>query len=165
MNFQGILLYSLRAASFAAAIGAIYVIGCLMLHRKLSVMRLAGVVYIAALIQITVLRGGVDWLAVLHESRSIPQLIPMKTTIGEAKLGLWPLVYHAAGNMIWFVPLGMLLRRKTALQALVCGAALSLGIEIMQLILMTGMTDIDDVFLNAAGAWLGRILIGQIQAK
>ena len=123
--------------------------------------RLLAVAYVAARIQITVLRGGVDWQAVFAGGRNAMQLAPLKTTLGELRLGLWPLIYHVVGNMIWFVPLGLLLRRKKWYWALIAGAAFSVGIEVMQYLLITGMTDIADVILNAFGTligwWMGRI--------
>ena len=165
MNFKGIALYSGRALAFAALVCLLYGAYCLLGKKKLSFGRLFAVGYLAALIQITVLRGGVDWQKVLEGARTMPQLIPLKTTVNEAKSGLWPLVYHTAGNMGWFVPLGMLLRRKRPLRVLIIGAALSAGIEIMQFLLMTGMTDIDDVILNALGALAGRTLMKCIKKK
>ena len=158
MGLRGILLYSLRAAVFAAVIGALYALVCHLRKRKLSVGRLMGVMYIAALVQITVLRGGVDWAELGTVSRDLPQLVPLKTTLEEARDGLWPLVYHTVGNMGWFVPLGILLRRRRARTALLTGAALSAGIELMQFLLMTGAADVDDVILNAFGSWIGCIL-------
>lgn len=159
MNFKGIALYSGRALVFAAVICALYALLCLLRKRKIRLHRLIAIGYIAALIQITVLRGGVDWQKVLEGARTMPQLVPLKTTVGEAKSGLWPLVYHTAGNMGWFVPLGMLMRKKRWLHALMAGAILSAGIELMQYLLMTGMTDIDDVILNALGTLIGWRLI------
>ena len=165
MNFKGIALYSGRALAFAALVCLLYGAYCLLRKKKLRFGHLLAVGYLAALIQITVLRGGVDWPKVLEGVRTMPQLVPLKTTVGEVKAGLWPLVYHTAGNMGWFVPLGMLLRRKRPLRVLIIGAALSAGIEIMQFLLMTGMTDIDDVILNALGALAGWILIRCIKKK
>lgn len=159
MNFQGIALYSGRALAFAALVCLLYGAYCLLRKKKLHFGHLLAIGYLAALIQITVLRGGVDWQKVLEGARTMPQLVPLKTTVGEAKSGLWPLVYHTAGNMGWFVPLGMLMRKKKWLHALLAGAILSAGIELMQYLLMTGMTDIDDVILNALGTLMGWRLI------
>ena len=151
MNFKGIALYSGRALAFAALVCLLYGAYCLLRKKKLRFGRLLAVGYLAALIQITVLRGGVDWPKVLEGVRTMPQLVPLKTTVGEVKAGLWPLVYHTAG--------------KRPLRVLIIGAALSAGIEIMQFLLMTGMTDIDDVILNALGALAGWILIRCIKKK
>ena len=155
MGFAGIALYTARAAVFALAVGGLYALLCLVFRRKLRFARLAGLMYVAALVQITVLRGGVDWRALADGNRAFPQLIPLKTTLAEAKGGLWPLIYHTVGNLIWFVPLGVLLRSKKAGCALISGLLLSAGIELSQYLLMTGATDIDDVILNALGALAG----------
>ena len=163
MGIRGIALYSGRALAFAAAACALYGLYCLACRKKPGVWRLIGIGYVAALVQITVLRGGVDWQKVLDGVRAMPQLVPLKTTVSEAKLGLWPLVYHTAGNLGWFVPLGMLLRKKRPLGVLLRGAMLSGGIEIMQYLLMTGSADIDDVILNALGALAGWILMKWIK--
>ena len=42
-----------------------------------------------------------------------------------------------------------------AMVALLAGAGTSVCIELMQYLLMTGVTDVDDVLLNALGALLG----------
>ena len=165
MGFRGIALYSGRALFFAAAVCLLYALICLLRKRKIRPGRLIAIGYIAALIQITVLRGGIDFRQVLEGGRAFPQLMLLKTTIEEARLGLWKLIYHTVGNMAWFVPLGMLLRRKNAVCAVLIGIALSAGIEIMQYLLMTGMTDIDDVMLNGLGTLMGWFLIRGIRKK
>lgn len=156
MSIRGILFYTLRAAVFAAAVCAAYALICKLRKRKAGWARLLGVAYIAALIQITVIRGGVDWARVFAGGRATPQLVPLLTTLGT--LGgesWWSFVYHTMGNVIWFAPLGLMLRRRKPGTALMAGAILSAGIELGQFLLMTGMTDIDDVILNALGALLG----------
>ena len=161
MSLNGILIYCLRAAAFAAAACGIYALLCLLRRRPLKAGKLLALAYLSALVQITVLRGGVDWQKVFAGGRSDMQLVPLKTTLGELRLGLWPFIYHVIGNMIWFMPLGFLLRREKWHRAMIVGAAVSAGIELMQYALMTGMTDIDDLILNILGtvfAWgMGKI--------
>ena len=74
-------------------------------------------------------------------------------------MGAWPFIYHAIGNAAWFTPLGALLAlrrpRRPAWIALAAGAALSLTVECAQLLLGTGIPDVDDVLYNALGALLG----------
>lgn len=165
MSLNGIWIYCLRAAVFAAAVCGLYALFCRLRGRPAGLKHLAAVAYLAALIQITVLRGGVDWQAVLTGERNALQLLPLKTTLAEARLGAWPLIYHVCGNLIWFAPLGFLLRGRKWYATLLAGAAVSAGIELMQYALMTGMTDIDDVLLNSLGALLGwrisRVLAGK----
>ena len=155
MSLNGILIYCLRAAAFAAAVCGFYVLLCLVQRRLVRLQRLLALAYLAALVQITVLSGGVDWKAVFEHGRHAMQLVPLKTTLGELRRGAWPFIYHVIGNMIWFVPLGFLLGKKKWYWPLAAGAAASVGIELMQYILITGMTDIDDVILNAFGTLIG----------
>ena len=165
MSLKGILLYSLRAAVFAAAACGIYVGICLLGKRRLRIKTLLGTAYIAALIQITVLRGGIDWQSVFSGSRELPQLVPLGTTIGLLHGGAWSLIYNIAGNLLWFVPLGLMLGRRSAIRALLLGAALSAAIEISQYLLMTGFTDIDDVIFNAAGSLMGWLLYRRLPKR
>ena len=155
MSIRGIALYTLRAVAFAAVVSAVYALGCRLRKREVRWKRLLGIAYMAALIQITVLRGGVNWARVFAGGRNAPRLIPLETTIAEFHGGAWSFTYHTVGNLLWFAPLGWLLRRRKPGAALLAGAALSAGIELMQFLLMTGVTDIDDVIFNALGALLG----------
>lgn len=158
MSLRGIAIYSLRAAIFAAVFSAAYALICRARHKKLRPRRLLGVAYIAALIEITVLRGGVDWATVLSTARPVPQLVPLATTLAQWRDGAWAFAYHTLGNLLWFVPLGWMLRGRRPWQALLAGAALSMGIELAQHLLMTGAADIDDVLLNALGALVGSVI-------
>ena len=155
MIVSHILFYSLRAATFAAVVCALYALVCWLRGRRVRPGRLVALAYLAALIQITVIRGGVDWAQVMTATRNAPRLIPLQTTLEQLRAGAWPLIYHVVGNLVWFVPLGALLRKKNALVALLAGAGASLCIELMQYLLMTGVTDVDDVLINALGALLG----------
>lgn len=164
MSFRGILLYSLRAGGFAAVICAAYALICRLRGKAVGWKRLLAVAYIAALVQITVLRGGVDWPRVFAGGREA-RLIPFATMAMLLGGGAWNLIYNVAGNLIWFVPLGFILCGRRGWQVLLCGAALSACIELSQYLLMTGVTDIDDVILNALGAWLGREICRIITKK
>ena len=165
MSLKGILLYSARAAAFAAAVCAVYAIICLIKRKRPRLKALLGTAYIAALVQITVLRGGIDWAAVSGGMRDMPRIVPFGTTAELVDGGAWNLIYNIAGNILWFVPLGLLLGRGSARRALLMGAAFSLAIEISQYILITGMTDIDDIIFNAAGSLLGWLLYKCLPAR
>jgi glycopeptide antibiotics resistance protein len=73
------------------------------------------------------------------------------------------LFYPVAGNMIWFIPLGILLpccwrtkgRRGGAGRVLLAALLLSLSIEAMQWLWGAGVSDIDDVIFNGIGGILG----------
>lgn len=165
MRFIGIAFYTLRAFVFALAICAVYALFRRMRGKETTVGRLACAFYFAALIEITVLRGGVEWNAFFAVPRDAFQWIPLRTTLDQLHRGTWPFIYHVVGNLVWFVPLGLLLRRRPAWHALVAGALLSAAIEGMQCVLMTGMPDVDDVLLNAAGALIGRLLFRLVHAR
>ncbi len=158
MGLQGIAVYTLRAAAFAAAVTLVYALILRARGRKLAAGRLVSVFYVAALIEITVLRGGVEWGSLLSAMRVSPQWMPFKTTAGAFRGGAWPFVYHVAGNLMWFVPVGVILHRRPFWAALAGGTLLSTLIEGLQWVLMTGMADVDDVMLNACGALVGWLL-------
>lgn len=158
MSPGGIALYSLRAGAFAASVCGFYALLCLLGGRRLRLRRLLRIGYLAALVQITVLRGGVDSAAVLRGSREAPQLALLHTTLEELRRGAWPLIFHVAGNMLWFAPLGWMCRERSTWAALLAGAGLSVAIELMQYLLMTGVTDVDDVLMNVLGALTGWLL-------
>lgn len=109
--------------------------------------------YLAALVEIIALRLG------RTAAHAAPQCVPLRTSIAQFRAGAWPFLYHVAGNLIWFVPLGMLLPRLWPRlrfwQAVLGGAVLSLLLESCQYILGTGVADVDDVLLNALGTALG----------
>lgn len=163
MNVSGILLYVGRAARFALAVCAAYAAGrfAYLKHGKADfdlkreLLYLLKIGYLAALAQIVALRGGPGDVRRL-------QWIPLRTTLETARAGLWPFVYNFAGNILWFVPLGMMLRKKKPLAVLLTGAAASASLEILQWLLSTGVTDVDDVIVNALGALVGYAMIKMI---
>ena len=163
LNLSGILRYSLSAAAFGVAATLIWLAVRLARGKRrfepCDVRRALTVFYLATLVQITALRLG---LAPLRPLGNELKLVPLKTTRQELALGTWPFIYHTLGNLLWFVPLGLLMgwRRpqSPAWRALAAGALLSLAVEAVQFLLGTGVADVDDVLLNALGALLGRAL-------
>lgn len=159
MKLSGILFYVSRAAKFSLAVCGIYaaVRAAFLAAKgrrpdwKRELFNLLFVGYFAALTEIIALRGGPGNARELHP-------VPLRTTLRTLKEGLWPFVYNFVGNVVWFVPLGMFLHRKGILRAGMIGAAVSLSLEILQWLLMTGVTDIDDVIINAMGAMAGAFL-------
>lgn len=118
---------------------------------------LALAAYSAALLEIIALRVG------LGRSPRTLNLVPLETTLSQLRAGAWPFAYHTLGNLVWFAPLGALLaalkpklRARTALAA---GAAVSAAMELTQYLLASGVTDVDDVWLNALGALSGWALV------
>lgn len=72
---------------------------------------------------------------------------------------IWSFTYNVVGNIIWFIPLGFLLpllEKKWGLIKIVgIGMLLSLGIELLQFICVTGISDVDDVIFNTLGTLVG----------
>lgn len=174
MSMEGILFYSWRALRFALLVS----MGWLLLHllRKKKTgakwnwtqdsLQLLFVAYLAALLQITVIRGGMNWQA-SHSWETI-QCVPLIGTISMLRYGLWDFIYPVVGNIIWFLPFGMMLsflfaNRFTRKKAMRMAFFLSLSIEAGQWFFGTGISDIDDVILNVAGAWLGFICAEKIK--
>jgi len=159
MPWRGILRYTTGALLFALGVCGLWLMLRRMSRRpwtRRDALALAAVGYLAALMQITGLRLGlrpVRWLGSgLHP-------VPLRTTLSQWRLGPGAFAYHVLGNLAWFVPLGLLLPRLRPRcrwhQALLAGAALSAFAEALQYLLGTGISDVDDVLLNALGALLG----------
>jgi glycopeptide antibiotics resistance protein len=159
-------MYVMRAVRFALVIGAAYALGrwaWLRVKGEKSgwareLVRLLFVVYAAALVQIIALRGGAGGVRAV-------QPVPLRTTLGELRAGLWPFIYHLVGNAIWFVPLGMFLHKKGAARAFLTGTCVSVLLECLQWTLGTGVTDVDDVIINALGAVIGSLTMRIIQNR
>lgn len=174
MSIQGILFFSFRAAALAAPVTFLF---CMtrffLLHQKKQkpvfqkeLLYALLCFYLTALIQITVIRSGVtlDQLLTAKRSRETIQLVPVIHTLAELKNGLWAFVYPVVGNMIWFVPLGILLPLanpcwKKALPLCLTGGILSFAIEVCQWIFGSGISDIDDILLNTLGALAGYLFL------
>ena len=161
MNFADIFSRTANALLFAACIGTAWML--LRLARlglgmdvRAELKRLAMVVYIAALAEIVALRLG------LPRGTQAVNLTPLESTVGALHRGFGTFIYHVVGNLIWFVPLGWLGRKLwpklTVLQLTLIGAMVSVGLEATQWALRTGISDMDDVLLNALGAMLGAAL-------
>ena len=160
MNLESILFFVARAARFSLAVCAVYApvrLLCLKAKRqrpdpKREFVRLLFVAYLAALAEIIALRGGPG------DTREL-RPVPLQTTLRTMSDGLWPFAYNLVGNLVWFVPLGMFLSRNHPLRAMCVGAVASLTLEILQFLLKTGVTDVDDILLNALGALIGALIM------
>ena len=163
-----------RAMGFAALLGAGYALvrGGLLRARgekpdwKRERILLLLVLYLAALLHITVIRGGAHWgqLLSLERGWETVQLVPIWYTVKELERGILAFLYPVLGNIGWYLPYVMLVtlaapRWGTLPKVALTGAGLSLGIEVMQWMLGSGISDIDDVIFNVAGAVLGYWLL------
>ena len=166
MSISGILFYVARAMALALPL-TLFVYGL----RKLVCRPAADagrerlvflfILYAAALFAITAIRGGkhlTDFWRIPHTGDSI-QLIPLLETWKQRRGGLWYLVYPVAGNILWFLPMGFFLRKlKPHIRwhhAAAMALAVSLGIEVLQWVLISGISDIDDVIFNVLGGIVG----------
>ena len=114
------------------------------------------IVYIAALLRITVFRSGFDLKNAFSggEINPVPILDLAKTFLSDKRA----FVYLFFGNIIWFVPFGFLLKKLTKIttaKIIFFGFLLSLFIETMQFIFGVGVSEIDDLLLNTLGAATG----------
>ena len=170
MSFTGILFYVARALVLAAPVTLIlYGIRRLCMRgKRVSFSREAQVLlfmlYGACLIAITAVRDGahlLDFWKIPHSADSI-QLIPIAVTLQQGRGGAWYLVYPIVGNIVWFLPFGYLLRRLRpaygVARVLLYSILLSVGIEVVQWVLLSGISDIDDVIFNALGGVFGWLL-------
>ena len=177
MNLEGILLYSVRALRFAACIELIWQLIYYWRWRRWGLaqrqeqrryfwLRCVFAFYVAALLQITVIRGGIslDTLQAAAHDGSTIQLVPLVYTLQQAQAGWWAIVYPVCGNLLWFAPLGYLLpqivpgRWQSWQCSVMCGLLLSCSVEGLQWLFGSGVSDIDDVLFNVLGALLGYVV-------
>lgn len=118
-------------------------------------LRLLALAWLAVLLRITVFRDGcfshglfsgrVEWDAFAYYAKL-------------ARVGYWRyFLYLFVGNLIWFAPAGVLVRLRGGKlrQAALAGCCLSLFVETCQYVLGSGVSELDDLILNTAGALLG----------
>lgn len=112
-------------------------------------------VYLGVLLRITVFRS--DFLA--HPLFRDGQVlwVPFVSLYRILRNSIPYFIYLFVGNLIWFVPLGLLLPVLTGCGKKVIGWGflLSLLIECCQFIFGTGVTEVEDLILNTAGAAMG----------
>ncbi len=83
--------------------------------------------------------------------------------IYREQLGVFAVVTNLLGNVVGFVPFGFILplivrRARGFFLITLLGFALSLFVEVVQLITKVGCFDVDDLILNTLGAAVGYIL-------
>ncbi len=117
--------------------------------------------YIAAVLKITVFRQGFDVRRFLQDGTV--NLTLMQEYIFLLQKGMWGrFIYLFVGNIVWFIPLGLYLKgimqvKRTWLIVLI-GFAFSLMIESMQYFWGTGISEADDLILNTLGTFIGAML-------
>ncbi len=125
------------------------------------------------LLYITVFRGGL-FQNETHAINCIPfdELLSAsyyQSIVNGTANGMILLAYNVIGNIVWFIPYGMLLCNYLKLvtwQSVCIGCFLfSLTIEILQYLFYTGISDIDDIIFNVIGGMLGFFIIDKIRRK
>ena len=123
------------------------------------------VLWLAVLFRITVFRDGcfshglfsgrIEWDAFAYYAEL-------------ARRGNWRyFVYLFVGNLIWFLPAGVLVRLSGGRlwKAVLAGFLLSALVETGQFILGSGVSELDDLILNTLGAVLGFVLTCPLSRK
>lgn len=116
------------------------------------------VVYLLVLLRITVFRSDFGTHPLFQDGQIV--WIPFVGLYQILQNNFFYFLYLFIGNLIWFVPLGLLLPALTGIgkPVLLIGFLLSLGIEISQYIFGTGVTEVEDLILNTLGTALGYLL-------
>ena len=111
--------------------------------------------YIGALLRITVFRSSFGSYPLFSHGQI--ELIPFVGLIKIFHNSVRMFLYLFVGNLIWFVPLGLLLPvlTKARKSTLLWGLGLSLYIEVSQFIFGTGVSEVEDLILNTAGTGIG----------
>lgn len=125
------------------------------------------VIYSLLLLFLTVFRQGYfpwDFHFYWHRSLTAINWVPLvetwKLTAGKSMIDF---LYNSLGNILWFVPFGLLRplisqRRASAMKTIIEGGLLSIGIESLQFVLLTGVSDVDDVIFNTLGVICGYMI-------
>ena len=124
--------------------------------RRVAIALLAG--YLIVLLTLTLL------LFRAPEVGVPPNLTPFRSICRDWHAGGHGLLVNIEGNVVAFLPLGVLVplirRRPTrAWHVALLGAALSLTIEVLQLASGRRTADVDDILLNTLGALVGYALV------
>ena len=92
-----------------------------------------------------------------------PNVVPFRSMINDFRHGGWPFVVNFVGNVVAFVPFGLLppfiLKRPVKLwTVLAFSLGVSVFIECGQLFSGRRVPDVDDLILNVAGGCLGYVI-------
>lgn len=144
-------------------------------HHKVFVLRnelplAAFIFYFICLYSITVFREDISFVDMLtrrHELEKV-NLVPLVEMLKLLEYGyIWSFTYNFIGNIVWFIPLGFFIpilmkRIIKGYQVTLIGMAVSLSIEVLQFLCVTGIADVDDILFNTlgtlCGVWLWRIM-------
>lgn len=114
--------------------------------------------YIGMLLRITVFRSSFG--SYLLCSHGQIELVPFVGLIQIFHNSVGMFLYLFVGNLVWFVPLGVLLPvlTKARKATILWGLGLSLYIEVSQYVFGTGVSEVEDLILNTAGTGIGSLI-------
>jgi glycopeptide antibiotics resistance protein len=86
--------------------------------------------------------------------------VPFRSMIGDWQFGGWTLIINFLGNIVAFLPMGLLpphirIRRTALWQVAVFSLSISFAIEAAQYVSGRRVPDVDDLILNTVGGMLG----------
>ena len=114
--------------------------------------------YIGVLLRITVFRSSFGSYPLCSHGQI--ELVPFVGLIQIFHNSVGMFLYLFVGNLVWFVPLGVLLPVLTKARnaAILWGLGLSLYIEVSQYVFGTGVSEVEDLILNTAGTGIGYLI-------
>ncbi len=114
--------------------------------------------YIGVLLRITVFRSSFGSYPLCSHGQI--ELVPFVGLIQIFHNSVGMFLYLFVGNLVWFVPLGVLLPVLTKARnaTILCGLGLSLYIEVSQYVFGTGVSEVEDLILNTAGTAVGYLI-------
>ena len=114
--------------------------------------------YLGVLLRITVFRSSFGSYPLFSHGQI--ELVPFVGLIQILHNSVPMFLYLFVGNLIWFVPLGLLLPvlTKARKSTILWGLGLSLYIEVSQFIFGTGVSEVEDLILNTAGTGIGYLI-------
>lgn len=114
--------------------------------------------YIGVLLRITVFRSSFGSYPLCSHGQI--ELVPFVGLIQIFHNSVGMFLYLFVGNLVCFVPLGVLLPVLTKARnaTILWGLGLSLYIEVSQYVFGTGVSEVEDLILNTAGTGIGYLI-------
>lgn len=114
--------------------------------------------YIGVLLRITVFRSSFGSYPLCSHGQI--ELVPFVGLIQIFHNSVGMFLYLFVGNLVCFVPLGVLLPVLTKARnaTILWGLGLSLYIEVSQYVFGTGVSEVEDLILNTAGTGMGYLI-------
>ena len=114
--------------------------------------------YIGVLLRITVFRSSFGSYPLCSHGQI--ELVPFVGLIQIFHNSVGMFLYLFVGNLVLFVPLGVLLPVLTKARnaTILWGLGLSLYIEVSQYVFGTGVSEVEDLILNTTGTGIGYLI-------